>query len=145
MLAPIMAADAGRDESASPQNRSFQDRFCAEFQCSAEDFQVAALRMFLHPPWSSVFPLINATNASFFAVDLKILKRLGAIDNWSIFVNEVRTIRSDYQREKDFGFARKHLRLRLSSERILTMAWGLWSAKQSEPDATPERGEQGHR
>lgn len=122
----LEAIKENREVSTAP---SFRKWFCEHYGCPHKDFEVYALRLFLYRPWGVIARL---GGAFFFKTDLKILTRLGSIENWNILVTEARSIRTDYQRERDFGFMRRNLRRRLSSRIILDVGLRIWGNNRTQ-------------
>jgi hypothetical protein len=114
-----------------PEDVSFRSRFCAYYRCAESEFERRALGKFLYPPWAAVLPLLLRVAPAVLATDLQIVRQLGLVTSGSNFAAEVRDIRGDYQRKKDFGILRRWLRLRLSRERLFD-ASRVWQRSMDE-------------
>lgn len=97
---------------------TLEDKFCAHFNCSREQFAGRALRLFLHQPWAWASPIILKLRPQVLATDLQIVRQLGLVSSGTNLTVEIRDIRTDYLRQRDYGFLRRALRLRLSRARI---------------------------
>ena len=109
-----------------PEPRSFRERFCKHYGIADGDFDMAALERWLHPPWSSLAALLLRVFPSFFATDLDVVRQIGRVASTNNLSAEVRGIRNEYQRRRDFGLTRRLLRRRLSSGRIFASAKSCW-------------------
>jgi hypothetical protein len=124
----------------SPDEVPFRSRFCAYYRCAEENYEAEALRHFLYPPWAQLSWLIRMAAPGLIETDLQIVRQLGLAASGSNFAAEVRDIRGDYGRKKDFGILRKWFRLRLSRERIFNCSKPLWQ-KRPGTETTSAAGE----
>ena len=82
--------------------------------------------MFLHSPWSVLVPVLLRIRPASLSTDIDILRQLGRVESGSNLASEVRGLRTDYLRHKDYGLMRRALKFRLSGERILFSAKEFW-------------------
>jgi hypothetical protein len=122
---------------------SFRKRFCAYYSCVEEDYELEALKRFLHPPWSGLTGLLRGVRPSWIETDLQIVRQLGLVTSGSNFAAEVRDIHGDYGRKKDFGVLRKWFKLRLSRERIFESSKRLWQKRAAVEDVGSEAVSEG--
>jgi hypothetical protein len=106
---------------------SFRDRFCRLYGCADADYEVAALKRFLCSPWSLIAPILCRIAPNLISTDIRIIKQLGLVESRVNFSAEVKDLRIEYVRKRDFGFFRRSLRLRLSRQRILSASKRLWT------------------
>lgn len=105
---------------------TFSQRFCRTFACSEAEFEREALGWFLHSPWGGLVGIVRFFRPRAFDVDREFLARIGKMRRLHEVLNELRDLRSDYQRALDFGFTRRILRRRLSGDRLRSAAQEFW-------------------
>jgi len=74
-------------------------------------------------------PLLYRFGPSLFRNDIEVLRQIGRVSSMNNLVAEVRDLRNDYVRRKDFGLLRKTFKMRLSGDRILSAAKPLWNPR----------------
>ena len=84
----------------------------------------------LHRRWYFVAALLLRVKPAFFRSDLEYVRRLGACTSASAYEQEVRRVRGEYVRERDYGFARRVLKLRLSVRRMLSVGDAVWKTER---------------
>jgi hypothetical protein len=118
----------GKAQPSMPDPRSFRERYCKHYGIADAEFDQAALKHFLHSPWRWWAGFLARSFPTSLVTDLDIVRQLGRIASTNNLSAEVRGIRSEYQRRRDFGITRRFLRRRLSSARIFAAAKECWGA-----------------
>ncbi len=108
------------------EQKDFQNKFCQYFGVKEENFERHVLQLCLHPPWCMIAVWLFRVRPQIFSTDVQIVRQLGRVTSGANFVAEVRDLRTDYARHRDFGFAHRHLRRRLSTERLLNVGKMVW-------------------
>ena len=111
---------------------SFKQRFCRLRGCTEDQFERRALFAMLHRRWAFLAPLVLRLNPALFRSDFEYVRRLGACMDAASYEQEVRRVRGEYVRERDYGFARRVLKLRLSGRRMLTLGGAVWEKPGSD-------------
>jgi len=107
---------------------TLREKFCTRFQCAPSDYGASALRLFLHRPWSWLAPAILRIKPGLFSTDLLIIEQLGRLTSGKNLSAELRDLRADYFRHRDFGWLRRYFKLRLSGRRISKACQSLWES-----------------
>jgi len=105
---------------------SFRALFCSARGISDSEFESTALRFLLHSPWSWLSPFILRLAPGLVSTDLLIIQELGRIKSGANLSAEVRDIRTEYRRKRDFGVLRRVFKMRLSTKRIFSISKSFW-------------------
>ncbi len=115
----------------TPSPANFKERFCRVLRCSDTDFANRALQAFFHRPWAWLTPILVRLFPSLLRTDIAIVEQLGRVSNAVNLAAEVRDLRMDYLRQRDYGLARRSLRFRLSGQRIIKLSRQMWNGRES--------------
>lgn len=108
-----------------PMSASFQDLYCQAHRCPPEEFHKQVLKKCLFPKAAASARLLWQVNRSYFKPDLELIDQIkNATD-----LDDVRTELDDfYHRHPPVGLLRDHLKVRVSGQRLLSVAGRLFAA-----------------
>jgi len=123
---PILSYSARADVKDDDIDISFRAKFCRARGIPDSEFESAALRALLHFPWSWLSPLISRLAPGLVSTDLQIIQQLGRVESGANLSAELRDIRTEYRRKRDFRLLRRVFKMRLSTQRTFSVSKSFW-------------------